>query len=290
MTNLINQISINGETTTFLNYVNPLSGGEQILSTNDAWYNFFVQQLTSLRVARPTTERYNLRFNVPFETMTGQVIGNISNITSTSRCYIPFDAIQSTRANTTNTNTTPSNTIGGSVYISSASRPYTYAVMNNYALTVYSCANSSRSSGGNLFSIGWGKDTAFSGVQYPRGFYWYSRREDGETTFRRVTQENLTTMTNMSVTSSAYTCAIATPGADSTDNLLIDTDSPNWYTGKIWHTMRLPSTAVVGSIYRNDGLDPDTGQVETDQKAFWMCVGTWGTDKIGMRVWTENIT
>lgn len=83
-------------------------------------------------------------------------------------------------------------------------------------------------------------------------------------------------------------CVLSTSGADSTDVLCQDV-STGYFLGRLVNCIRLPSSALVGKVYKNTGVDPDTGQIETDKRAFWICAGSWGTEKIGMRVWTQNI-
>ena len=285
MTNLINQISINGETTTFLNYVNPVVGGESIVQDATAWVTFFQQQLTSLRFVRSTNNYYNLRFNTSFETLTGQVASFNGLATNARYCFRLGGDIR--RADATNGTVQSEVPIGG--YATWYYRDYAFAVINNNSLTMAFFGDSGRSTSVNWMSAGWLKDGQYSGLNYPRNFYNIGDREDADLTAFRITRENLATLTSVSTQNPTLSCSVATPGANSTDVIIRDSSAPNNYIGKLWNMMVLPSTAVVGKIYRNTGIDPDTGQVETDQKAYWMCVGSWGTDKIGMRVWTENL-
>lgn len=287
MTNLINQITINGKTTTFLNYVNPLIGGESIATDSSNWYTFLTQQLTSARVSSYNNiyGGYSIRLNPPYETLSGQV-QNASGLGANGRFFIQMSTLRAYFVNTTNST-------GSSLYTASPqtyTSPYIFAVINDYAMSIASFATDGRTSGVEIASIGWAKDGLFTGSQYPRNFYAFGDRSDSAPSIIRTTAENSTSQTSIGTSNPSLSCAISTPGSDSTDILLRDSASPNNYIGKMWHMMMLPSSAVLGKIYKNTGVDPDTGNVETDQKAFWMCVGSWGGNKLGMRVWTENIT
>lgn len=50
----------------------------------------------------------------------------------------------------------------------------------------------------------------------------------------------------------------------------------------------MPATCNVGELWRNTGAyDGDASASEQD---IYLCIMPWGTRKLGMRVWTENIT
>lgn len=301
MTNLVNQITINGETTTFLNYINPVVAGESPGLAG-------ITQLLTAHFGNDRTKwtqdgsnlAWAIRWPVSWETKIGTIAAPTragfvgENGVGNARGVIL--AAYSTglgRAGTSNTTGTEfiSDFPGrwGNYSNSPASYQMIFAVVNNYGIALRACVNNTltgltHDTSGFMYQ-GWLKDGVYAGSQYPRNYVGY-----GVATFARVTQELLTTKTNLMVQNPALSCSIATPGANSTDIIVRDSTAPNNYIGKLWNMMVLPSTAVVGKIYKNTGIDPDTGVVETDQKAFWLCIGTWGTDKIGMRVWTDNIT
>lgn len=297
MTNLINQISINGETTTFLNYVNPVVTGEDVVYfANKSGLDQFFATQWGLDTTKWSSydypanyPRHNIRFPVPFETLAGSIVnsGGTTVVGTNARCLVTIlDGACSFRS----TNSSANGSTGAMTSMNASCGSYIYAILNDYSLSVFGYRPGKVSP--SFFSVGWLKDPQYSGAQFPRNFYRLGQRWSTPFTLysERITQENLTSKTGMITQNPSLSCSVATPGADSTDVILQDSTTPNNYIGKLWNMMILPSTAVVGKIYKNTGIDPDTGQIETDQKAFWMCVGTWGTDKIGMRVWTENIT
>jgi hypothetical protein len=293
MTDLINTTFINNKKTTFLNYVNPVVQGEPVTRTTGTLSNFLTAQFgvnTSIW-SNDGLQRYPIKFPVPWETIGSGSVGTILGggiyyPNANTRCVIDTNS-STQRANSSNTNTRVDVAMVGAGTLRSA---YGFAVVNDYSLAYVFWDSISRTLPYFVY-IGWLKGTGsggnYNGSQYPRNFVYICNTV---TVAMRINIENATTSQSFTVGNPSLSCLISTPGADATDIILRDSISPNNYIGKPWNLIRLPSTAVIGKIYKNTGIDPDTGQVETDQKAFWMCVGTWGTDKIGMRVWTENIT
>lgn len=295
MTNLINQISINGELTSFYNYVNPAVKLENVrnFGLQTILFNDLFGADDNTWVEAGDEARTEVRFPVPWETITGAIVPNTSTqlISSRARFKIqasPSSDFDSARINATNgdgsTGTNISfHTVPKSIFNSNLKA---IAICNKYAYL--EARFNDNLSACYWWYVGWAKDYQYVGGQYPRNavaIYGNS----GVSSPSRVGVENGTSKASFTTTLPAINCEVPTPGADSKDILLIDLASPNNYIGKLWNMIALPSSAVIGKIYKNTGIDPDTGQVETDQKAYWMCVGTWGTDKIGMRVWTENI-
>jgi hypothetical protein len=305
MTNLINQITINGETTTFLNYVNPVVNGESVsLSTVGALDGLFTSRFgvaSTIWTRDSSSTIYNVKFPVTWETIGTGIVGNIAAVGANfpnNSTRVVFNS------NICTPNISPYNNIGAEPrgYLSldgvgTTNKDYCFAVLNRYSLAIAAFSNSTRSVS-TISYMGWMKGSGsggiYTGTQYPRNFVVVAGDTNTNpwTSFNvaRVSVENTTTKQNLLRNNPTFSCSIATAGANSTDVIIRDSASPNNYIGKLWNMMVLPSTAVVGKIYKNTGIDPDTGAVETDQKAYWMCVGTWGTDKIGMRVWTEGIS
>ena len=297
MTNLINQITINGELTTFLNYVNPVTKGV---------FNNGLSSITSLLLTHFGDNRniwtngsqyaWAVRFPVAWETKTGTIAvpsyPNFAGVDGAGNSRITFCPFYSTailRANSTNANTTTTVDLRarwGNYLNAPSSHQMIFAVVNNYSIAIKSFPSNTMSdtSTSSWVVYGWAKQGVYTGLQYPRNLVALSDSDR-----QRVTQEELTTATSLLDGNPTLSCAVSTPGANSTDVIIRDSTAPNNYIGKLWNMMVLPSSAVVGRIYKNTGIDPDTGVVETDQKAFWVCVGSFGTNKIGMRVWTENI-
>lgn len=296
MTNFINQLTINGEVNTFFNYVNPVDqSGEPRTFGGAGWLDDVLTAAygNTRSVWTPTFNTqgaYNIRFPVPWETLTGDVSSSAS-IGSGMRGRI------SNRRDFPYTNTTNADNTSTFVFLgtdgNTDTAPYTFGVLNKYSFSCVAFTGANRS--GNFFfkHFGWAKDRQYTGGVYPRSLIGISSCSNiGYFSAGRVSTENGNTATYFLTTQPAISCLISTPGANSNDIILQDNISPNNYIGKAWNLIRLPSSAVVGKIYKNTGADPDTGNVETDQKRFYMCVGTWGVggEKFGMRLWTENIT
>jgi hypothetical protein len=298
MTNLINKININSKPTTFLNYFNTLDRGINLGSSQ--WNNVFTEQWGAVRTHwMESTDFYGLRFPVPWESLTTTpmtlILGHprFTYSKTGENIYTAF-------ANSSSGNSFArydQNISGGWPNINTG---FVFGVLNDYGLLRVSFTSSALTSSSWTY-FGWVKDPQFNtgSPQFPRNLIWCAGNTSGLTYAKRITTENTEIVnaqagTNIERTTDALMnptidCVITTSGANSTDVLIRDDDSPNSYIGKMWHTIRLPSAAIVGKIYKNTGADPDTGSIETDQKAFWLCFGAMGTAKLGMRVWTENI-
>ena len=173
-----------------------------------------------------------------------------------------------------------------------------YCVLNSSSLNVFACAFTGNSLNNGTFtfhSIGWVKNPLYSGTSFPRNAYYLflstsaTSRGGG-----RPNLENTTTLTNLRVptTSSAdaianysITCQSATPGANTTDLVLRDNASPNKAIGIAPNLLKTSLQIPVGEIYRNTGVDPDGSN-----NPYWICVGVYGSERVLMRVWVENMT
>ena len=292
MTNLINQAIINEQTTTFLNYVNSLEGGQSCGKSGIV--SLITTQLGTIGTRWNTGSSnsvFDIRFPAPWETFTGSISTNLSfRVSDNSRVLAVFidGAVNMSLLNSANTQNAGSTKIG--TYLSrsiNASYSFYFGCINNYSMAV-AVFNSIARTTCYWQYVGWLKNPQFatSSGLFPRNCVWVDSAD-----YRiRVATENTTNSQTPLSQNPSLSCSVTTPGANSTDVIWQDSVSPNNYIGQLWNMMILPSSAQVGKIYKNTGVDPDTGIVETDQKAFWMCVGSWGTDKIGMRVWTEGIT
>lgn len=288
MTALINQIQINGDTTTFLNYVNPISDGENLTD-----YKIYDQLFAAQFGPAPTLWKrhasyptYSIRFPVPWETLSG----DINDSHTTSRATVHFEYSQYNDYSALNSTTAASGMIKTDYGYNGFTGTYRYAVLNNYSFCFIQFSGLGRTSTLSGLYIGWPKDFQYTGTQFPRNLIVY-RFTDAiqQNSFRRVELENQTTLRALIKQNPTLNCEGGEVGANSTDVIIRDSVYPYHYLGKLWNMLILPATAEFGKIYRNTGPDPDTGLIENDQKAFWMCVGSHGIDKIGMRVWTEDI-
>lgn len=293
MTNPINQISINGETTTFLNFANT------VLMAGDYDRDNFSDLLTSHlgvqgilwnnSTGQLGDTAFRLRFPTPWETLTGDVSQATTNNIGNARIgFNLFNVAGFYSPGINTTNGTGSNRIQFDG-LNSPNR--LFAVINNYSVVgVFSTPTRELS---NFFYAGWLKDGQFVGSQFPRNCIWYSNVSlgGGTTNSRKMRplEENLTTFRVLLEENPTLDCQSFTADADSTDVIVRDSVYPNLYVGKMWNVMVLPGSAVTGNIYKNLGVDPDTGIVETDQKAYWLCCGVWGSGKLGMRVWTDGV-
>lgn len=296
MPNLINQDNIGN---TYLNYVSNTINSEVVDIDNYNFTSFFTTAFGDNRErftvgSVGTLHAIAIRFPVAWETKTGAISSfTTAAVPSNARCmWIPDRA--DIYLCHSNSSTTLSVTYGTAVGLSN--NTYTFAVLNNSSLTVASFSNVGRAVCSWFVHIGWPKSMVYTGSQYIRNFIVIRQSQfqngltsSSSTYMQRPTTENLTTKTDLYTASDTtlnptISCEVATPDANGTDIIVRDATSPFNYNGKLWNVIRLPSTAVVGKIYKNTGIDPDGSN-----NSMWLCCGAWGSDKIGMRVWTEGI-
>jgi hypothetical protein len=300
MTDFINQLTINGDLNTFFNYVNPAEGGAIRVAGSSGWLNDVLTAAygDNRNIWTPSVSAgyYNIRFPVPWETITG----NVPNVGGTSLSAGMRGQISVRRdfyaTNSTSTNGATQTPIGTDGQTDNDGN-YSFGIFNSYSYSWFASSGTGRTGNFYFRHFGWAKDRQFVGSAYPRSLIGISYASNsGYFSAGRILLEDQNTTSPTANTRyfqnmPALSCQIATPGANAGDIILQDNVSPNFYIGKAWNLIRLPSSAVIGKIYKNTGVDPDTGNIETDQKRFYMCVAPWGpTDKIGMRVWTDNIT
>ena len=173
-----------------------------------------------------------------------------------------------------------------------------YCVLNSSSLNVFRCSftgNSLNNSNYSFYSIGWVKNPLYSGTAFPRNAYYFVLNSNGNSRGGgRFNIENSSILNNLRVptTGSAdaianysITCQSATPGANTTDLVLRDNVSPNKALGIAPNLLKTSLPIPVGQIYRNTGVDPDGST-----NPYWICVGEYGSERVLMRVWVENMT
>ena len=288
MTDLINQITINGQTTTYLGYRNPVENSV-LYDFRQGLINIFTQQFGNTNTRFLSHDKFYFKFPSSFETMPSVAMATNGTSAATGwRFAIGTGGGNiSFYANSNNGNGITSVQLAGFTgnWNNQPGTRYMFAVVNNQSVVYAHFGDINNTS---LFwwgYLGWARNGQYLAANTPRNCV---QAANGPS-FSRVLTENLTTSTNLTVQGPAISCSVATTGANSTEVIIRDSTSPNNYIGQLWNMIRLPSSCVLGKIYKNTGVDPDTDVVETDQKAFWLCVGDWGTDKIGMRVWTEDL-
>ena len=173
-----------------------------------------------------------------------------------------------------------------------------YCVLNSSSLNVFRCSftgNSLSNFNYSFYSIGWVKNPLYSGTTFPRNAYYFFLHSNGNSRGGgRFSIENNTIQTNLRVptTGSAdaianysITCQSTTPGANTTDLVLRDNVSPNKALGIAPNLLKTSLQIPVGQYYRNTGVDPDGST-----NPYWMCVGEYGSERVLMRAWAENLT
>jgi len=277
MTTLINQATIGGKLHTFVGYVNQFEtasfniDGVWQTTIKDAWIAHFGN--ANLYNPPDAFSAYVI-FPVSFETL----IGNASSSKYRARILSFQGANQVNSSNGNSQVTFFANKSGAT-----GTYPFVLITNSNMSWSAWTGANRTGSNG--FASVGWLDNAQYTGNQFPRNFYWVTNGGSG-----RIQQENLTSERTFTSGSPTLSCSVSTPGANSSQVVLTDSVSPFNYIGNAPGLMRMPSSCVVGKIYRNDGIDPVSGVSEAGTNHNnWICMGSWGTDKIGMRVWTEGI-
>lgn len=173
-----------------------------------------------------------------------------------------------------------------------------YFVVNSFSVSMFRCnvnGNALDNLDYNFIQVGWAKNPLYTGTNYPLNAYYYfinstsSLRGGGRPTLPNIdTRTALRVPTGTSADSIAnysITCQTSTPGANTTDLVLRDDASPNRAIGVASNLLKTSLAIPVGQIYRNTGVDPDGSN-----NPFWICVGVMGSERILMRVWTQNLT
>jgi hypothetical protein len=173
-----------------------------------------------------------------------------------------------------------------------------YFVVNSFSVSMFRCnvnGNALDNFDYNFIQVGWAKNPLYTGTNYPLNAYYYSinstssLRGGGRPTLPNIdTRTALRVPTGTSADSIAnysITCQTSTPGANTTDLVLRDDASPNRAIGVASNLLKTSLAIPVGQVYRNTGVDPDGSN-----NPFWICVGTMGSERILMRVWTQGLT
>lgn len=288
MPNLINTDSAGN---VFYNYITPVIKGEAGSDYNANVLTYYQTALGSSNVFFSFPFLY-VRFPAPgIENKTGTLSGSNFRVrfyASTSNAMGNFIQVDTGNANGLGSKVGVDS--GGSG-ISSSTSDLSFKVTNQYA-TCHALFSSNMTFKSFCYA-GWLREPVYSGATYPRGLVVY---QTFSSVLKRVEQENQSTLINLSqsadsITSPPIVCTAGTDPGDgsaiATDIVIRDAASPNHPVGKLWNCIDLPADCVVGSIYRNAGnYDADAS---TSEKDFYLCVMPWGTRKLGMRIWTENV-
>ena len=257
--------------------------------TADKWQNwingFFGQTCidSSFRLILPA----------PFETLSLPVAPN--------RWRFAHRAINTTNTTTTGVSEIPFMVTGGeqtlptSGAIDSTTRVH-YGVLNNLSFSMFSVepngANINTQSY-SFASIGWLRNPLYSGSAFSRNVYYlFCTNVPSSNGAGHPSIENTNVVQRIQYPTSgiadpianySINCQIATSGANTTELYLRDNVSPYKAIGYVPNLLKTSLQIPIGQIYRNTGVDPDGSN-----NPFWMCVGEFGSERILMRVWTEN--
>lgn len=301
MPNLINQDGGN----TFYNYITPLVFGEGGVTNDATGSSIFLTLLRTAwgtnNVAMITTgtfQKYNARLPAPgLETKTGVVPTN-PNSDGASRVRFGFRTGNLAPIELATSTSNAGFTYANFSIQTDTDIPVTakiIAVANDFSFC-FAAINADKSFN-RFYYVGYLRETGYnSSSVYPLGLVGIYARSGGVMQVARVAAVGSTTLASLSSAADSITSPpiVCTPGTDPgngsatyTDIVIRDSASPNNAIGKLWNCIDLPSAAVVGGLYRNVGAyDADGG---TSTQDTYLCIMPWGTRKLGMRVWTENV-
>jgi hypothetical protein len=173
-----------------------------------------------------------------------------------------------------------------------------YIVVNSTSVSMFRSnisGNALNPSNYDFKQLGWVKNPLYNGANYPLNAYYLflssftSSRGGGRPELpNNATRVSLRVPTSSaldSVANYSITCQTATPNANTTDLVLFDNLAPNRAIGVASNLLKTSLAIPVGQIYHNTGVDPDGSN-----NPFWLCVGEYGSERILMRVWTQNLT
>jgi hypothetical protein len=180
----------------------------------------------------------------------------------------------------------------------------TYAVANAYGMWLLAASEDAANPGQlssstemNVFYMGWLKDGVFPTPDRIRNCVIGGNLNNGSNSIR-CSRAPGTTLSGLVSLNNVITCESATPGANITDAVAIDTNTSNLALGKLHNCLVTPNALIRGRLYRiPSSADPD-GNTEQN---IWLCVrpsafafnGTSSavdTQSILVRVWSNQIT
>jgi len=292
MPNLINTDTAGN---TFYNYITPTIKGESSLPTSIDYSSILTPAIGSSNFAKFTSFGfpdlgYYLRFPAAPETKTGTVTSG----ESTWRFAI-VNTGNNHRISTGLAGNTAVTSMGGNLVSTIYSFGKSFAVVNQHSF-VTAIFDTELTTLRYFLYAGFLREFVYSGSVYPLGACIVNVTPAIAANYRRVnivggtTTSILSTAAN-SITSPPIVCTPGTdPGDDSetwTDIVIRDEASPNNPVGKLWNCVDMPASYTVGGLYKNVGAyDADGSSSAQD---VYLCIETWGTRKLGMRVWTENV-
>lgn len=162
-----------------------------------------------------------------------------------------------------------------------------FLTVNDYSMVVCKLALTTNTP--LAFSyIGWLREPAILGTipNRIRGHVIYNSANGNTPAGARPVIQNNASQISLSTDTSVINLPI-TCGGDATDVLIRDSASPNFYIGKLSNCVSLPGEAQIGTIWKNNGPDPD-GYPVTNNTNKYLVACNLGTRKLGMRIWTED--
>lgn len=173
-----------------------------------------------------------------------------------------------------------------------------YGVLNNLSLSIFSVARNGANINNTEFSfasIGWLRNPLYSGNAFPRNAYYLFNvgNQNSASGSGCVSAENTTILQRLQypsvniadpIANYSINCQTATPGANTTELYLRDNVAPHKAIGYVPNLLKTSLQIPVGQIYRNTGIDPDGSNMNT-----WICVGTYGSEQLLMRVWSSGL-
>ncbi len=172
--------------------------------------------------------------------------------------------------------------------VSPSNSAFTFAVCNDYSIAVASFTTSALSTLSWFVYLGWLKNPAYSGGNYPMNAVCITANNTTAAA-RHIDSANGTTVIALKTSGDAnpaIACASATPGADSIQIVLRENDAGNEFIGEPYNLIQVPSTCNYGQVYKNTSLQDPDGITGSNM---WMPVAPWGSNRLAMRIYTEGI-
>lgn len=173
-----------------------------------------------------------------------------------------------------------------------------YGVLNNSSFSMFSILPNGANINNAEFSfasIGWLRNPLYSGSAFPRNAYYLFNTQNQNTSSGsgRPSAENTTVLQRLQypsvniadpIANYSINCQTATPGANATELYLRDNVAPHKAIGYVPNLLKTSLQIPVGQVYRNTGIDPDGSN-----NPYWICVGTYGSERLLMRVWAPGL-
>lgn len=200
------------------------------------------------------------------------------NYTATSRFVINLQSLQITKVSASVLATVVNLISLPYSNISIPSSSFCYSVINQYSMAVACFDDYENTVLRKFIYVGWLRDPKYVGSTALRGFVSLEITQNSSNLYR-ILMEDSAVYEQISPLNTRRLFI---------EDLCLDAcvkDFSNGYLGKLYNCIELPANTAIGEYCENIGRDADS---MVDEPRFYLCVGNWGVNKLGMRINFKN--